>query len=135
MSLREILASNLKRIRTEKSFSQKGMAETLGISTKLYNEIENSTANATLKTIEKIGEGLSIEPEKLFVGENTPMVSINSNNENGDTKNGIFHNDESVNKIIDKLIQHNDESINKIIDKFIVHNEKIITALSIPKNP
>ncbi|MDX1904187.1 MAG: helix-turn-helix transcriptional regulator [Thermonemataceae bacterium] len=45
MELRKTLANNLKQIREKNSFSQKGMAEKLGISLRLYNELENANAN------------------------------------------------------------------------------------------
>jgi DNA-binding XRE family transcriptional regulator len=116
MNLREILAYNLKEIRKKNSFSQKGMAEFIGISAKLYNELENTTANATLNTIEKIAQSFSIQPETLFVPENTQLLNINSHNENGDTRNGIFQNDGSLSKVIDKLIAHNQEIIKTILE-------------------
>ena len=92
MKIKTILAQNLKKIREQKNFSQKGMAQHIGISTKLYNELENATANATLETLEKIAESLELSLEKLLLPQNYKL----------DT-------DENLLKIIDKLLIHNEK--------------------------
>jgi len=110
MKLRETLATNLKNIREKRNFSQRGMAEKIGISTKLYNELENATANPTLETLEKIAENLELNLEMLLLPEGSKFVYINSQNNtnNQEVKSGYF-NDDSLMKVIDKLLKHNEK--------------------------
>lgn len=90
MKIKTFLAQNLKTVREKKNFSQKGMAEQIGISTKLYNELENATANPTLETLEKIAESLELSVENLLLPQNN-----------------ISNKDEDWLHIIDKLLIHN----------------------------
>lgn len=48
------MRNNLKKCRTEKGYTQKQMAQVLGITEKQYQRIEKGTSDGTIKLWEKI---------------------------------------------------------------------------------
>lgn len=110
MKLCTTIAQNLKQMREKNSFSQKRMAEKLDISLRLYNELENASANPTIETLEKISENLEIPLTSLLLPQNN-ILNIHSENHNGETKNGVFQSDETLSKMVDKLLEQNKELI------------------------
>ncbi len=117
METRKNLAQNLRKIREKNSFSQKGMAEKLGISLRLYNELENATTNPTIVTLEKISESMEVPLSSLLLPQSNNRLNIRSENHNGETKNGVFNQDENLIKVIDKLLSQNEELIKRLTNK------------------
>ena len=66
MDLREIFATNLRRLRNAKGLSQDGLAYEAGISRSYLSQIEKGSFYVSLKVIGKLAETLQIEPEELL---------------------------------------------------------------------
>lgn len=64
--LREQLAINLKRLRRERGWTQETAAERCDISPRYWGKLEQAKATASLDTLDKIAEGLQLEPAVLL---------------------------------------------------------------------
>lgn len=60
MDLIQILATNLKRIRTERGLSQEKLAEVVDLHRTYISGIERCTRNVSLRNIEKIADALNV---------------------------------------------------------------------------
>lgn len=60
MNLNNIIASNLKRIRTERQLSLGKLSEICGVSKVMLGQIERGESNPTINTIWKIAGGLKV---------------------------------------------------------------------------
>ena len=60
MNLNNIIASNLKRLRTERQLSLGKLSEVCGVSKVMLGQIERGESNPTINTIWKIASGLKI---------------------------------------------------------------------------
>lgn len=66
MDLREIFATNLRRIRHSKGISQDDLAYEAGISRSYMSQIEKGTFYASLRIIGRLAEALQVEPAELL---------------------------------------------------------------------
>ncbi|WP_407119028.1 helix-turn-helix domain-containing protein [Bradyrhizobium sp. LMG 9283] len=66
MDLRETFASNLRRIRAEKGFSQDDLAYDAKISRSYLSQIEKGSFYVSLKVIGKLAATLGVEPEEFL---------------------------------------------------------------------
>jgi transcriptional regulator with XRE-family HTH domain len=66
MNLNEIIASNLKRLRTERKLSLSKLAELSGVSKVMIGQIERGESNPTINTIWKIANGLKVSYTTLI---------------------------------------------------------------------
>lgn len=66
MDLREILATNLRRLRHEKGLSQDDLAYEAEVSRSYLSQIEKAKYYASLKTIEKLANVLQVEAADLL---------------------------------------------------------------------
>ena len=66
MDLREVFATNLRRLRQEKKLSQDDLAYEAEISRSYLSQLEKGAFYASLKIIGKIAEVLRIEPAELL---------------------------------------------------------------------
>ena len=66
MDLREIFATNLRRLRNAKGFSQDELAYQAEISRSYLSQIEKGAFHVSLKVIGKLAETLQVEPEELL---------------------------------------------------------------------
>jgi predicted transcriptional regulator len=66
MEINEILAANLKSLRTERGFSLGQLAELSGVSKVMLSQIEKGETNPTLNTIWKIANGLKVPYTRLI---------------------------------------------------------------------
>jgi len=66
MSLRKIFATNLRRIRTEQSLTQEGLADLAGIDRTYVSALERQVYSASLDTIERLAKVLKVEPHSLL---------------------------------------------------------------------
>ncbi|AGY41138.1 transcriptional regulator Cro CI family [Mesoplasma florum W37] len=61
-----LVASNLKRIRQNKKWSQEELGFRCGISKNYVSDFERGKRNITIKVFQKIVEGLGVQPEELL---------------------------------------------------------------------
>jgi transcriptional regulator with XRE-family HTH domain len=66
MDLRDIFASNLRRLRNAKGLSQDDLAYDSGISRSYLSQIEKGTFYASLRVIGRLAESLAVEPADLL---------------------------------------------------------------------
>lgn len=64
--LRETLAKNIKDIRLSKHLSQEELADICGLHRTYISDIERGTRNISVDNIEKIADGLGVEPSQLL---------------------------------------------------------------------
>ena len=66
MSLREIVATNLRRLRHAKSTSQEELADRAGINRNYVGMLEREQHSATVDMLEKLAEVLEADPAEFF---------------------------------------------------------------------
>lgn len=66
MDLREVFATNLRRIRNAKGLSQDDLAYDAGISRSYLSQLEKGGFYASLKIIEKLAATLEVEPAEFL---------------------------------------------------------------------
>jgi transcriptional regulator with XRE-family HTH domain len=66
MSLREIVATNLRRLRHAKSMSQEELADRAGINRNYFGMLEREQHSATVDMLEKLAEVLEADPVEFF---------------------------------------------------------------------
>ena len=67
MSLKDVFKENVKYYRNQLKLTQESLAKLSGVSTNYIGEIERTGRKATLETIEKVANGLNIDPSLLLV--------------------------------------------------------------------
>lgn len=65
-TLREILATNVRRIRAEKGLSQDALADLCEIDRTYISGIERGLRNLSIDTLERLARGLRLEPWQLI---------------------------------------------------------------------
>lgn len=71
MSLKQIVANNIKQLRTEKNLSQTEAAKMTGISSAYWGYLEKGERNPGLDVIEKISQAFNIRPYILLMENDT----------------------------------------------------------------
>ncbi|MGE0769457.1 MAG: helix-turn-helix domain-containing protein [Hyphomicrobiaceae bacterium] len=66
MSLRRIVARNLKRLRKERGLSQEELADQAGLNRNYIGMIERQENAATVDTLEALAEALQVDAVKLI---------------------------------------------------------------------
>jgi transcriptional regulator with XRE-family HTH domain len=66
MDLREIFASNLRRLRHTKGISQEDLAYDARISRSYLSPLEKGSVYVSIKVIGKLAETLAVEPEEFL---------------------------------------------------------------------
>jgi transcriptional regulator with XRE-family HTH domain len=66
MSLREIVATNLRRLRHAKSMSQEELADRAGINRNYVGMLEREQHSATVDMLEKLAKVLEADPVEFF---------------------------------------------------------------------
>ena len=72
MSLREIVARNLRRLRHAKGLSQEELADRAGINRNYVGMLEREENAATVDMLEKLAEVLEADPIAFFEPSDTP---------------------------------------------------------------
>lgn len=67
MSLKDVFKENVKYYRKQLKLTQESLAKLSGVSTNYIGEMERTGRKATLETIEKVANGLNIDPSLLLV--------------------------------------------------------------------
>lgn len=70
MELIELFSINVRKKRKELNLSQEELADICGLHRTYISLIERKKRNVTIKNIEIIAKGLSIEPYQLLMEEN-----------------------------------------------------------------
>lgn len=66
MSLRKVVAKNLRRTRRAKGLSQEELADRAGVNRNYIGMLEREENAATVDILEKLAEVLEIDPAELF---------------------------------------------------------------------
>lgn len=66
MSLRDIFARNLRKMREDKGFSQEELADEAGLHRTYIGLLERRKYDPSIKTIEKLASALEVEPASLL---------------------------------------------------------------------
>ena len=66
MTLRRIVARNLKRLRQERRLTQEELADLAGLNRNYIGMIERQENAATVDTIEALAKALQVEPVQLL---------------------------------------------------------------------
>jgi len=66
MSLRDVFARNLRRLRQARKVSQEQLAADADISREYVGALERSGYSASIDTIEKLARALNVDPSELF---------------------------------------------------------------------
>jgi len=65
-SLREILATNLRKLRNERRWSQEDLAAEVGLHRTYVGSVERAERNISVDNIERLGVALGVEPWQLL---------------------------------------------------------------------
>ena len=68
MTLRRILARNLKRLRRERGLTQEELADRAGLNRNYVGMIEREENAATVDTLEALAEALQVDVSRLIEG-------------------------------------------------------------------
>ena len=68
MDLLTRFATNVRRLREKKKFSQKALADKVGISVSYVSMLERGQRSPPLETIEKMAKALGVPPASLLAG-------------------------------------------------------------------
>ena len=66
MDLREVFATNLRRLRHEKGLSQDDLAYEAEVSRSYLAQLEKGTYYASLRIVGRLADALGVEPEELI---------------------------------------------------------------------
>jgi len=66
MDLREVFATNLRRLRHEKGMSQDDLAYEAEVSRSYLSQLEKGAYFASLKIVGRLAEALGVEPAELL---------------------------------------------------------------------
>jgi transcriptional regulator with XRE-family HTH domain len=66
MDLREVFATNLRRVRHEKGLSQDDLAYEAEVSRSYLSQLEKGAFYASLRIVGRLAEALSVEPAELL---------------------------------------------------------------------
>jgi transcriptional regulator with XRE-family HTH domain len=75
-NIRDVLASNLKRFRQGRGWSQAFLAEKAEISTNYIGMLENTVKFPSSEMIQKLAFALGIDPTDLFSRETDPLSTM-----------------------------------------------------------
>jgi len=95
--VRNLVSSNIKRLRTMQCMSQIGLARAAGLTHNFINDIENCKKGISDKTLAKLSVVLNVEPHQLFL----PDCMANSTMQ-------VFLDDfnDSLQKVVRELTKH-----------------------------
>jgi len=66
MDLRDVFATNLRRLRNAKGLSQDDLAYEAGVSRSYLSQLEKGSFYASLKIIGRLADALGVEPAELL---------------------------------------------------------------------
>jgi transcriptional regulator with XRE-family HTH domain len=66
MDLKDVLATNLRRIRHDKDLTQEALAERAELSPRYIGKIERASTSPTVTVLGRLAEALEVEPCELL---------------------------------------------------------------------
>lgn len=66
MDLKEVMATNLRRMRHDQDMTQEELADRAGLSARYIGAIERADVSASVTVLGQIADALGIEPSKLL---------------------------------------------------------------------
>lgn len=66
MDLKEVLATNLRRLRHERELTQEDVAELTGLSSRYVGSIERARVSASVTVLAKLAAALKVDPCSLI---------------------------------------------------------------------
>ncbi len=78
MDLREVFATNLRRLRHDKGLSQDDLAYEAEVSRSYLSQLEKGTYYASLKIVGRLAQALSVEPAELLKSPHPREVRLHS---------------------------------------------------------
>lgn len=69
MDLKEVLATNLRRLRHERELTQEDLAELTGLSSRYVGSIERARVSASVTILGKLAEALDVNPCRLITSD------------------------------------------------------------------
>jgi transcriptional regulator with XRE-family HTH domain len=66
MDLKDVLATNLRRLRHERRLTQEELADRAGISSRYIGAVERAAVSASVTVLGQIAEALRVEPSELL---------------------------------------------------------------------
>lgn len=66
MDLKEVMATNLRRVRHDKKLTQEELAGRAGLSMRYFGAIERGDVSASVTVLGQIADALEIEPGELL---------------------------------------------------------------------
>jgi len=67
--IRQLISSNMKRIRSLQNVSQLSLANSTGLTHNFINDIENCKKGVSVKTLARLSAALKVEPYQFFLPE------------------------------------------------------------------
>ena len=62
MDLKDVLATNVRRLRSERGFTQEDVAELTGLSSRYIGSIERARVSASVTVLGKLADALKADP-------------------------------------------------------------------------
>lgn len=90
MTHNQLVASQIRKVREEKSYLQKDIADKLGVSEPSYSRIEAGKTPITIDLVYNLAKIFQVDINQLLNIENSTNI-INSNNDNIFTQIGSNH--------------------------------------------
>ena len=69
MNIVKVFATNLRKLRTERGYSQEKFAELCGLHRTYISDVECCTRNISIENVQKIADALEVDSYKLFIEE------------------------------------------------------------------
>lgn len=66
MDLKEVLATNLRRLRHERELTQEDVAELTGLSSRYIGSIERAKVSTSVTVLGKLADALNVNPCRLI---------------------------------------------------------------------
>jgi transcriptional regulator with XRE-family HTH domain len=106
-NIREVLATNLKKYRQARGWSQAKLAEKVGTSTQYIGTLEIMGKFPSSKMVHKLASALEIDPTELFFKEIDPETTIRNSE-----KAVIRDIGEAVNQLITDFFEEKVQKLN-----------------------
>ena len=106
------IVKRIKKLRTEKGFTQPQMAEKLNIDQSTYARLEQGETNSWAQHLEKLLNIFEVTPEKFFEGIETNVVINNHNDCTYSGNSNVEHQHSAGNQeLYEKLMEQYEERL------------------------
>lgn len=75
MTIKDVVAENIKAIRIDRGLSQASLSEATGIDVRVISRMETQPQNLTLETLGLLADALNVNHEEIFAGWRTKANS------------------------------------------------------------